>query len=183
MFGRQAIEGHSRWFASDLFEEQIASVWLMEETWKANEMTVVKLFLDGPETFDKFTHIVNYQISRYTYPDKQPEPCRYNGFRIKFQQPPVVREMDAIYALQIVSLENSFYLIEFVPSKVDEGSNKTQKASSAAHDEVGKNNTKNAECESANPHDDDPLQSFDNLVPLEEMDQDFESFLALLNDD
>ena len=175
LVGRQAIHGQSRWFASDLFEQDIASVWLMEETWKANRMTVVKLFLHGSESFDKFTNMINYQISRYSHPGKQPECCRANGFQIKFQQPPLVREMDAIYSFQIVTLENSFYMMEYVPSKAeDETENHTM-------------TTRTAECDTnekrqRDSQSDDPFERFDNLVPLEAMDQDFEAFLALLND-
>lgn len=176
LVGRQAIDGHSRWFASDLFEQDIASVWLMEETWKANEMSVVKLFLQGSESFDKFTKIINYQISRYTHPGKQPEGCRANGFQIKFQRSPLVREMDVIYSFQIVTLENSFYMIELVPPKV-KNETATQTVDTRSTAECDTKEKKQSDSQS-----DDPLDSFDNLVPLEAMDEDFEAFLALLND-
>ena len=176
LVGRQAVNGHSRWFASELFEQDIASVWLMEETWKANEMSVVKLFWHGSETFQKFTKLINYQISRYSHPGKELECCRANGFHVKFQQPsPHVRQMDVIYSLQIVTLENSFYMIELVPPKAENDKEK--------HTTI----TRTTECDSyekraSDNASDDPLDRFDNLVPLENMDEDFEAFLALLND-
>lgn len=35
---RQAKNGYSHYLASDRFQHEIASVWLMEQTWKANEI-------------------------------------------------------------------------------------------------------------------------------------------------
>ena len=69
---REAKNGHSRYLASDKFQQDIVSVWSMEQTWKANDKPVVRLFLQGQADFLKFNKAINYQMSRYTHPDKTP---------------------------------------------------------------------------------------------------------------
>lgn len=197
---REAKNGHSRYLASDKFQQDIVSVWFMEQTWKANDKPVIQLFLQGPADFAKFTKAIHYQMSRYTHPSKAPECVRINGLNVMFpnqsstQTGAFVQEMDLVYAFEIVTLEHSFYVCEFVPPKPspEEDPTSTSSYASPSMADVEKaGELSSATSETANETTsqddaslDDPLRLFDNLSPLDEEldDQDFEAFLALLND-
>jgi hypothetical protein len=181
---REAKNGHSRYLASDQFQQDIVSLWLMEQTWKANEKPVVQLFLQGPDDFDKFTRAIHYQMSRYTHPGKTPECVRINGLHVIFHDSPsapqgtIIKEMDLVYAFEIVTLEHSFYVCEFVHPKHD-GHQMDVHFSSDLQDA---NNAGEPELNETSDSLEDPLRLFDDLLPLEEMDPDLEAFLALIND-
>ena len=172
---REAKNGHSRYLASDKFQKDIVSLWLIQQTWKSNEKPVVQLFLQGQDDFDKFTKAIHYAISRYTHPGKEPDCVRINGLHVvcngqSFQG---TKEMDLVYAFEIVNLEHSFYVCEFVHPK---HSRRVDMPSSA--------DLRDANADEPEKIDalDEPLRLFDNLSPLEGMDQDLEAFLALIND-
>ena len=99
--------------------------------------------------------------------------------------------MDLVYAFEIVTLEHSFYVCELVhpqqrTQEREKDSDGDEKRSivdddqpmkmSADFQHAGNNDREQEEGE-------DPLAIFDNLVPLEELDEDFEAFLAVLEDD
>ena len=190
---REAKNGHSRYLASDKFQQDIVSVRSMEQTWKANDKPVVRLFLQGSEDFAKFAKAIHYQISRYANPDKAPEYMRINGINVMFinrlSSTTRVQEMDLVYAFEIVNLEHSFYVCEFVLPK----SNPREETSSSAvyptvaEKIIASSDGLNTATQTTLPVDvslEDPIRMFDNLLPLENEldDQDFEAFLALLND-
>eukprot|EP00977_Amphora_coffeiformis_P001236 scaffold259_cov158-Amphora_coffeaeformis.AAC.2 len=182
---REAQNGHSRYLASTKFESDIVSVWLMEQTWRANQKPVVQLFLQGPEDFEKFTRAIHTQISRYTNRGKPPEFVRINGLHVIFQNdssadvaaaPITTKEMDLVYAFEIVTLEHSFYVCEFVPPKHD---HHIDAPSCNDRDTIfGEPQT----AEKSDDSYDEPLRLFDSLLPLEEFDEELEAFLALIND-
>ncbi|CAB9500011.1 expressed unknown protein [Seminavis robusta] len=204
MMVREAKNGHSRFLVSDCFQQEIASLWLMEQTWKANDKPVVTLFLQGPTDFDKFTKAIHYTLSRYNYPEKKPECVRVNGVYVKFQKMPntcgdnnvLIQKMDLVYALEIVTLEHSFYICELVHPKKGDGHIIVGAAQDNNHGASMEQDRGHVEPVSTCSHqqqanqepvlmsdsDSDPLHLFDNLVPLEQMDPDFESFLAVLKE-
>lgn len=179
---REARSGHTRFLVSDRFQQEIASLWLLEETWKANDKPVVQVFLEGHSDFDKFIKAVNYVMSRYTDPDILPGITRVNGLKVKLKQQPqskssdesqqqqqMVQEMDLVYAFEIINLEHSFYLAEFVHPKAAAAS----APAASQHD--------SSETRIDDEQQQYPSHAFDSLIPAE-MDQDFEAFVALLDD-
>ena len=177
---REARNGQSRYLVTDEFQQQIASLWLLEQTWKANNMPVVQIFLEGPQDFDKFNKSIRYSLSRYTHPNKKPECVRINAVRVKQQQQQnnnissSIRTMDLLYAFEIVNLEHSFYIVELVDSTAVHSS-----ASSTRGETIAETHQP---ITATTATTEDPLQMFGNLVPLEDMDTDFEAFLDLLED-
>jgi len=83
--------------------------------------------------------------------------------------------MDLVYAFEIVNLEHSFYVCELVHPRhghhIDAHSSDLKDANAGEPERNEKSDSL-----------DDPLRLFDDLLPLEEMDQDLEAFLALIND-
>lgn len=95
---REAKNGQSRYLASDKFQKDIVSLWVIEQTWKANKKPVAKLFLKGQDDFDKFTRAIHYQMSGYTHPGKTPECVRVNGLNVIFNESSAqgTKEMDLV---------------------------------------------------------------------------------------
>ncbi|KAL3921065.1 MAG: hypothetical protein SGILL_002946 [Bacillariaceae sp.] len=123
IFVREADRGQSRYLTTDAFARDICSSYVMQQTWNANDKPVTQLFLQE-DNFDKFTSAINYHMMRYTEPNKAPENLRVKSVHVVFgnggnQHNTTTREMDMIYTFEIVDLEQSFYVCEFVPSKED----------------------------------------------------------------
>ena len=175
---REAKNGHSRFLVSDKFQKEIVSLWMIEQTWKSNEKPVVQLFLQGQDDFDKFTKAIHYEISRYTHPGKKPDYVRMNGVNVLFNDRPSspsnIKEMDLVYAFEILNLEHSVYVCEFVHPRQNQ--NKPNDKANDLQDASGIGEPDKSDSL------DEPLQLFDNLLPLEDMDEDLEAFLALIND-
>ena len=187
IMAREAKNGNSRYLVSDKFQQDIASLWLIEQTWKANEKPVVQLFLQGQGDFDKFTKAVHYQVSRYTHPGKTPEYVRVNGLNVVFNNDSSsssgqgIKEMDLVYAFEIVTLEHSFYVFEFVYPR-HEGHHVDIHATTSDLQNISTGETDDVTVNKKTDSVDDPLRLFDDLSPLEETEEDFEAFLALIND-
>ena len=226
---REAKNGQSFFLASSKFEQDICSVWSMEQTWKANDKPVVQLFLHGPADFTKFTTAIHYQMSRYTTPHKTPECIRLNRLQVVLfgnhatagssKSRSIAQEMDLVYAFQIVTLEHSFYVCELVHPLRNSGSTSSTSRPRAAPRSTTNTNSSSTSCENfetaptdaeslptntsletamaetAPPDtrtsclvvEEDPLQLFDNLTPLDEntlgeTDPEYEAFLSLLNE-
>lgn len=124
---REANQGQSRYLVSPAFERDLASLWLLQSTWQCNDQPVVMTFLEGPADFTKFTQAISYQMARYQCPSTVPEAICVPGLRVKVGG--TVREMDLIYAFEIVTLEHSFYCSEYVvpaSSHADLAQNETE---------------------------------------------------------
>lgn len=169
---REAVRGQSHYLLSDAFRRDICSLWTIEETWRANEQSVVNIFLEGQSDFDKFVKVINYHMSRYHDPTTSPECSRVNGLNVKMKSGSI-QTMDLIYAFEIVNLDHSFYLSEYVlptpPHHNDDGGKGSPPADNGTtcNDDVVLI---------------DPLPLFGDLEDLE-VDADFESFLDLIGED
>ena len=123
LFVREANRGHSRYLVTDAFANEICTAYALQQTWNANDKPVTQLFLQQEADFDKFTSAINYQMMRYTEPNKAPENLRVKKVNVVFgqhgsnqQDAAIAKEMDMIYTFEIVDLEQSFYVCEFLPS-------------------------------------------------------------------
>jgi hypothetical protein len=142
----------------------------MDQTWKANDKSVVKLYLQGPEDFRKFTNAVTYQMMRYTEPHKHPEHVRVKGVNVTFSSGAV--EMDMIYTLEIVDLEQSFYVCEFLHPMGDEAQGGVTTAVTA--------NTRSSRQEDSGDAETDPFALFDGIDDLFE-DDELAAFVDYIN--
>jgi len=164
---REAKNGHSRYLLSRAFQRDIASLWLIEQTWKANEKPVVGVFLEGQTDFDKFTKAIGYQVSRYSEPNRMPECVRIKGVRVKMSAGEGnVEEMDMAYAFEIVTLEHSFYVMELVPRHSQEEGLRAESSGANVIEEEHK-------LQSAEPLDN---SLFDNIEDLA-IDEDMQAIL------
>ena len=116
---REAKEGDSRFLTSLAFRNEIASDWSLHQTWKANEKSIIQVLTKDDSDNEKFSAAVEYQMARYVDPQTPPERIRVNGFRVAKRSmsgltSTAYREMDLLYTFEILSLEHSFYLAEFV---------------------------------------------------------------------
>jgi hypothetical protein len=167
---REAKNGHSRYLLTDAFQRDIVSLWLVEQTWKANEIPTVRLFLHDPSDFDKFTAAINWSMSRYNHPGIQPQPVRVSDLRVKMSKNDCnVQVMDLIYTFEIVTLDHSFYVSEFVvpsrPQKAVEDARALMTSQPAVMDDDAES--------------DDWFEDVGDLV----MDEEFETFLELMKDE
>ena len=167
---RDCDGGDSRYLLSAAFERDIESRWINEQKWRANEEPVAKLFLRDASDFSKFSQAVNYQVARYREPSVPPTCARTTGLFVKLKQnngTTIFQEMDLIHALEIVSLERSFFLFEFVPPKRHVERTTAEMAKFRQQED-----TKDGETS-------DGLAFFDNLEELG-MDKDIEMWFDLL---
>ena len=178
---REAKHGDSRYLLSDNFDRQVCSLWTIEQTWKANEQPVIRLFLEGQKDFDLFTKGVNYQMSRYHDPSVPPECARLNGLKVKMKCGSV-QSMDLIYTFEIINLNHSYFVSEFIPRREKEDgktpdtttTNEEQSPTSNGNDDTIVNSTDNEE-------ELQPLPLFGDLKDLQ-IDEDLRAFLNLIGE-
>jgi hypothetical protein len=97
---------------SEAFSRDVASLPFITETWKRNQQPVVDIFLSAGY---KHTQAFAHQINLFQKADKLPECSRLNKIELKtLTQGTVV--VDQIACLDIVDMNCSYYLLEYVPS-------------------------------------------------------------------
>jgi hypothetical protein len=127
---RESKDGQLRFLVTQAFSDEIASQWLLDQTVQSNQQCVTQFLTQGPADLGKFLGAIQYSVARYVDIDTPPIRVRTNGIKIRYriqpQQPTAplssssyssptgYREMDMLACFEIVSLDHSFYVAEFV---------------------------------------------------------------------
>jgi hypothetical protein len=139
---RESIDGQLRFLVTQAFSDEIASQWLLDQTFQTNQQCVTQLLTEGPADLDKFTGAIQFSVARYVDADTPPVRVRANGIRIRYRIQPQqqqhdtaivssssssssspssvptsstgYREMDVLACFEIVALDHSFYVVEFI---------------------------------------------------------------------
>ena len=178
---REAKHGDSRYLLSENFDRHVCSLWTIEQTWKANEKPVVRLFLHGQRDFDLFTKGVNYQMSRYHDPSVSPECARLNDLKVKMKSGSI-QSMDLIYTFEIINLNHSYYVSEFIPRRQKEDDKSPDTTTTKKEQSPASNG--NDETNANNAYDEEELQPLPLFGDLEDLqiDEDLRAFLNLIGE-
>lgn len=117
---RQAKHGHSRFLTSRAFDTNIVSCEVLQHTWDNNTQPIVMTFLQGQADFDKFAKAISVQIANYKHANKQPIRTRVPGVKLKMKNGQV-RQVELLHCYELLSLEDSFYLSEYIFVNNDDG--------------------------------------------------------------
>lgn len=115
VFMRETKGDQVRFFVSDNFARDIASMESIQQTWSQNEKEVRHLW--WVDTKDK-TYSQNFihLIRSYMEPNSHPEPIRSNGKMIKLRDGTRVM-VDFIHYYRIMDLDASYGVYEFIPPR------------------------------------------------------------------
>ena len=110
--------GVSRYYVSTAMQRDIASLALVQDTWKANEKEVNDLWLPKEEK-PKFSRGFNQQIAIHKDPFTQPKPTSIKNTKICLSDGNTVK-VDCCLCLKLVNLDQAFLSIEYYSSESQE---------------------------------------------------------------
>ena len=119
IFVREVNKGLSRFYMSPGFERHVVSRALIEETYKANKMDIVDLYVVSSP--GDYIRGLSHQIAFHDKPGMVATPFRVSHVRIKAKlngsvgEEAAVIDTDQIWCLAIPHLDHDFCLTEFVP--------------------------------------------------------------------
>ena len=115
IFIRETTHHRVRFFLSEAFERDIASLSTVVEAWKENKKEVKQLWMvDNQDS--SFAKTFYHFISSYTDPASNPEGVRLNGKQIKLKDGSTTIKADLIMMYRIVDLDRSYMVNEIIPS-------------------------------------------------------------------
>jgi hypothetical protein len=141
---RESKDGMVRFLVTQVFSDEIASQWLLDQTFQSNQQSIIQLVTEGPADAEKLTGALQYSLARYTEANTAPIRVRANGMKVRYRSKPkaspndiveissslnvntAFREMDMLACIEIVSLDHSFYVAEFIPSSKESAPTKSK---------------------------------------------------------
>lgn len=115
---REIRQGISRYLVTPGFERDIAEWKLIQETYQANQQSVIELFL-APSEVSKHTKALAHQVSLHATPRLPLQSNRMKA-KIKIKQPmPGTKtsmvDVDQVMCMSIESMDHDFSFVEYVP--------------------------------------------------------------------